>query len=102
MINDHRNNGLSQRTLSRKYGISKTSVQRLMKKATKQQEELHEQAAARAAAEQSAQMPDDIQVLKEELRKARLKIELQDIIIEVASKELGVDIRKKSGIRQSP
>jgi transposase len=46
-------------------------------------------------------MPDDIAALKEELGKARLKIELQDIMIDLASKELGVDIRKKSGTRQS-
>jgi hypothetical protein len=50
---------------------------------------------------ETAALPDDVQQLKEELRKARLKIELQDIIIDIASKELGVDIRKKSGTRQS-
>jgi hypothetical protein len=48
-----------------------------------------------------ADLPDDVNTLKEELRKAKLKIELLDTVIDIASKELGVDIRKKSGTRQS-
>lgn len=46
-------------------------------------------------------LPEDVNMLKEELRKAKLKIELQDLMIDIASKELGVDIRKKSGTRRS-
>ena len=46
-------------------------------------------------------LPDDINVLKEELRKARLKIELQDLMIDISSKELGIDLRKKHGTRRS-
>ena len=46
-------------------------------------------------------LPDDVKILKEEIRKLRLKVELQDIIIDISSKELGVDLRKKRGARQS-
>jgi len=34
-------------------------------------------------------LPDDVKALKEELRKAKLNIELQDLMIDIASKELG-------------
>ena len=50
---------------------------------------------------QEDDLPDDIVVLKEALRKEKLKNELLNAVIDVASKELGVDIRKKSGTRQS-
>jgi hypothetical protein len=46
-------------------------------------------------------LPDDINILKEELRKARLMIELQDLMLDISSKELGIDLRKKHGTRQS-
>ena len=46
-------------------------------------------------------LPDDVTVLKEELRKARLKIELQDLMLDISSKELGIDLRKKHGTRRS-
>ena len=46
-------------------------------------------------------VPDDINLLKEELRQARLLIELQDLMLDISSKELGIDLRKKHGTRQS-
>jgi hypothetical protein len=46
-------------------------------------------------------LTDDINILKEELRKARLMIELQDLMLDISSKELGIDLRKKHGTRQS-
>ena len=46
-------------------------------------------------------LPDDVKILMEEIRKLRLKVELQDIIIDISSKEMGVDLRKKRGTRQS-
>lgn len=66
----------------------------LMKKPIKQREQALKKVSTLA-------VPDDINSLKEELRKARLKIELQDLMIDISSKELGVDLRKKHGTRQS-
>lgn len=95
LIHDREVLGLTYRTLGKKYGIDAMTAHRKIKKKQKKQDKDQEQRVMTSA------VPDDIQLLKEELRKARLKIELQDLMIDIASKELGVDIRKKSGTRQS-
>jgi hypothetical protein len=94
MIYDREVLGLSYRILGKKYGIDPMTAHRIMKSKEKKQ-------VNPARQEQAADLPDDVKLLKEELRKAQLKIELQDLMIDIASKELGVDIRKKSGTRQS-
>ena len=96
MINDHRINGLSHRILAQKYGIGKSTVHRIIMRSQKQEKVQQAQVTA-----PEASLPDDIKALKEELRKAKLKIELQDLMIDIAGKELGMDIRKKSGTRRS-
>ena len=89
--------GLSYRNLGKKYRIDPMTAHRIIMSKQKKQEKQKEELLSAVPSE----LPDDIKLLKEELRKARLKIELQDIMIDIASKELGVDIRKKSGTRQS-
>lgn len=92
---DHVVNKLSYRKLALKYGVHFTTIGRiLMARSNKQ-----EQKAAVPVTQEP--IPDDIALLKEELRKAKLMIELQEIMLDIASKELGVDIRKKPGTRQS-
>lgn len=89
--------GLSYRNLGKKYGVDAMTAHRIiMSKQRKQDQRTEQSVAANVSA-----LPDDIKLLKEELRKAKLKIELQDLMIDIASKELGVDIRKKSGTRRS-
>jgi hypothetical protein len=44
---------------------------------------------------------DELSALKAQLRQEQLKNELLNNMIDIASKELGIDIRKKSGTRQS-
>ena len=89
--------GLSYRTLGKKYGLHFTTVHHmLMSQEEKQDSEREKRIEASVSA-----LPDDLMLLKEALRKAQLKLELQDLMIDIASKELGVDIRKKSGTRQS-
>lgn len=94
LIHDYEEKGLSYRTLGKKYGIGFSTARRIVMANQKKRDEPKQ-------AGQSADLPDDTGLLKEELRKARLKIELQDLMIDIAGKELGVDIRKKSGTRQS-
>ena len=98
ILQDHKQSGSSIRNLGDKYGVSATSVHRLLmgekQKVEKQKQEADEHAILSA-------YPDDIQHLREELRKARLNIELQDLIIDISGKELGIDLRKKHGTRQS-
>lgn len=45
-------------------------------------------------------LPTDVKTLQEDLRKAKLHNELLNAMIDIAEKELKIDIRKKSGTRQ--
>jgi len=97
ITNEHLTEGISHRKLAMKYGFSRMRIYRMLKKAKQTQQEQKQEPIK----ERVEELPEDLSLLKEELRKARLKIELQDLMIDIASKELGVDIRKKSGTRQS-
>jgi cyanate lyase len=99
ILYDRNEKGLSYRTLARKYGISCTQIHRMVMSKQKKQEKPKE--IKRVIEEVSVLLPDDIKALKEELRLARLKIEMQDLIIDISSKELGIDLRKKRGTRLS-
>ena len=91
IIDDHLNHSLSFRTLALKYGISYSRAYRIVKshKPTYQEKSVQEE------------LPDDVAMLKALLRKERLKNELLNNIIDIADKELGTNIRKKSGTRRS-
>jgi hypothetical protein len=95
IINDYSLKGLSYRSLGDKYGENHVRIYRMIKSNQKKQAQQMEVPLA-----EDPTLPDDVMVLKEALRKARLKIELQDLIIDISSKELGVDLRKKPGTRQ--
>jgi hypothetical protein len=91
IINDHLTNGVSFRSLALKYGVSYIRAYRIVKshKSTYKEKPVQEE------------LPDDVAMLKALLRKERLKNELLNNIIDIADKELGANIRKKSGTRQS-
>ncbi len=95
---DHNEGGLGYRILAEKYGITREQVHRIvMSKHNK------ERKAKEIVPEIKAEipLPDEINLLKKELREARALIELQDFMLDISSKELGVDLRKKHGTRQS-
>jgi len=91
LLNDHVIGGLSFRTLVLKYGISYTRAFRIVKS----------QKPISPSKPTEEELPDDVAKLKAMLRKERLKNELLYNIIDIADKELGTNIRKKSGTRRS-
>jgi hypothetical protein len=89
---DH-GNGLSFRNLAKKHGITSSRAYRIVKSHT-----------AKAKAFDSPpgdELPDDVAQLKALLQAERLKNELLNNMIDIADQELGINIRKKSGTRQS-
>ena len=94
IIRDRKEKGLSYRTLAKKYGISRTSIFRMVNPGREKKKE------PVVAGELDA-LQNEVKALKEELRQARLKLELQDLIIDISSKELGIDPRKKRGTKRS-
>jgi hypothetical protein len=97
LIDEWETKGTSYRNLAVKYKSNSSTVHRMIKRHKKKQE--GEQLIA--FVEQTEDMPDDVGALKKALQQALLKIELQDLMIDISSKELGVDLRKKHGTRQS-
>ena len=98
ILYDHNITGLSYRSLASKYGIERTKIHRMVMSKQKKEKKL---VKIKAVELEDPTLPDDVKILKEELRKARLKIELQDLMIDISSKELGIDLRKKHGTRRS-
>ncbi len=86
--------GLSIRSLAKKYGISNSRAFRMMseKKGRKK---------APSPQENTSELAMEVVKLKEQLRKERLRNELLNNMIDIADKELGTNIRKKCGTRQS-
>lgn len=97
LINEWMAKGASYRTLAEKYKTNSTTVYRMITRHKKKQAE--EQVTA--VAKQAEEIPDDVEAIKKELRNIRLKMELQDLMIDIASAELGVDLRKKHGTKRS-
>jgi len=91
IIHDQLTNGVSFRSLALKYGVSYSRAYRIVKS--------HRSTYKEKPVQQ--ELPDDVAMLKALLRKERLKNELLNNIIDIADKELGANIRKKSGTRRS-
>src|SRR4051812_22758284 len=91
IMHDHLTLGLTFRSLALKYGLSYGRTYRIVKsnKSTYKEKPVQEE------------LPDDVAMLKALLRKERLKNELLNNIIDIADRELGANIRKKSGTRRS-
>ncbi|MGN6397514.1 MAG: hypothetical protein ACTHMI_18230 [Mucilaginibacter sp.] len=96
---DHELEGLSYRNLAEKYGMDRTEIHRIVM--SKAKKDVQKPQLTSQAVKEELPLPDDINELKKALGDARLKIELQELMLDIASKEFGVDIRKKSGTRQS-
>ena len=69
--------------------VSKFQGKQLKKAVPKQKESQSKEAS----------LPTDVKQLQEELRKARLHNELLTTMIDIAEKQLKIDIRKKSGTK---
>jgi transposase-like protein len=94
----------SYRSLSVKFGYSVGVIHKWvrqqgekMSKPKQRKKKLPVQASPPAMAEE---MPEDVKVLQEELRKARLHNQLLSAMIDIAEEDLGLPIRKKYGAGQ--
>ncbi len=95
VVEEYLRGGISLRQLSRKYGMAHGTVHRWIR-AHERGEELEEgQSKVKALVD----MPKDVRRLQRELYEARLEAKLYRTMVEVAEKDLGIVIRKKSGAR---
>jgi hypothetical protein len=96
---DREVNGISYRNLGKKYGIAHTTLFNMLK--PKQEKPKKVQAAEVKDPVEPDAFEGDEKALRKELRKLRLENELLKIVIDISGKELGVDLLKKHGTRQS-
>jgi transposase-like protein len=88
--------GVSLRELSEKHGISRTTIHRWVKG----YESGSGKGSRRKRTELMSTMPTDVKRLQRELYEARLHTKLLETMIDIAEKEMGIPIRKKSGAKQ--
>lgn len=93
--------GTTSAKLGKKYGFGNASVSRWVVEEKKKKNKIEQRAASIEAAKEREGMPEDIKALQEELRIARLKINLLEAMIDISDEQHGTDIRKKAGTRRS-
>jgi len=98
IIHDYEIKGVSYRTLGKKYGVGSTTIFRILESKRKRDKLLGEQTASKAEADIP---PGDEASLRARLRKLELENELLHSMLDISSKELGIDLRKKHGTRRS-
>jgi transposase-like protein len=98
IIHDYEENGISYRSLGKKYGVATTTVFRILDSKRKKDKLTAEQQPSKA---EEGILPGDEKSLRARLRKLELENELLHSMLDISSKELGIDLRKKHGTRQS-
>ena len=94
VVEEYVRGGVSLRGLSRRDGVPRATLQRWIKRYEKGDEG---SSGTRVLAE--VEMPREVKQLQRELYEARLEAKLYRTMVEVAEKELGIPIRKKSGAK---
>jgi len=103
--------GINRRALAKKYGVTTGAVNRWVTSYFKLQKRCYPDKelpkkywrpkAEPKPTESQEVLPKEVKQLRDELRKARLHNQLLQAMIEIAEKDFGVDIRKKSGTKRS-
>jgi transposase-like protein len=91
----------STRSLGLKYGYSNSSILRWSMAEKRQSEKQEKLIKAKQSGQQKEAMPDNVEALQEEVRVMRIRLQLMEAMIDIADEQLGTEIRKKVGARQS-
>lgn len=91
----------STRSLGKKYGYSHSSILRWLMAEKRQSEKREKLVKAKQSIQEKEHMPEDIKALQEEVRVMRVRLQLMEAMIDIADEQLGTEIRKKVGARQS-
>ena len=92
--------GLSVSQVAVVFGVSGTTIRKWIKKAKAENTELVSIEMKKGP--QNEPEDKDLKALRQQLAEAELKIKALETMIDVAEEHLKIDIRKKSGARQSP
>lgn len=96
VVREYLAGGTTYRRLAKKYGVPRTTICRWVEQAGGGED--GERGDVRTGKESDELA--EVNRLREELEKARLKNKLLNAMIDIAEEQLGVDIRKKRGARR--
>ena len=94
VVEEYLAGGVSLRELGRRYGINHRTIHRWTK--GYEREDL---VVKPKLSEAMKEMPKDLKRLQRELYEARLEAKLYKTMVELAEREMGIVIRKKSGAK---
>jgi hypothetical protein len=101
IIREYFKGGSGFRTLGIKYGYGSTTIWRWVMAEKKKRDSVRSGPEPQIGKGTEKAIPTDVRELQEALRMARLHIELLEATIDIADEQLGTNIRKKAGTRQS-
>jgi transposase-like protein len=104
IINEYLLGRAGYRSLSKKYGISRSAINRWVmdfqgraRSASRALKTVH--LSVMKQQESTDKLPNDVEALQKELAKERLRNKLLTAIIDIAEEELKIPIRKKYGTK---
>ena len=100
VVEEYLKGGISLRDLSAKHGIGSATIHRWVKAYEDGGGTEDEIKRRRMRATVTSGMPTEVKRLQRELYEARLHTKLLETIIDIAEREMGIAIRKKSGAKQ--
>ncbi|MDO7744934.1 MAG: hypothetical protein MUP99_14220 [Pedobacter sp.] len=94
--------GMSLKEAEVSFALSKTTIQRWLTVFKEENTEISVSTSTDMAKKKTDPSAAEIKALQQALSEANLKIKALDTLIDIAEEQLKIDIRKKSGARQSP
>ena len=103
VVADYLSGKVNVTNLARRYNYTRQTIYRWVEESRNKLDENADMAKKKIKAPKIIEepIPTDIKQLKQELESARLQIKLLEATIDIADEQLGTNIRKKSGTRQS-
>lgn len=108
VVKEYSLGGVGVRTLAKRYNYHFTTIAKWIMQDKKKRSKKGLAKAGQETARKSnrihelpTEIPSDIEGLQEALRLAQIKIALLEATIDIADEQMGANIRKKAGARQS-
>ncbi len=101
VIREYLQGGISCRKLAKKYGISHATIARWVKSVIAPYEQKLKWEKPVIEQVTTQPLPNDVEQLQEELRKAQLHNKLLNAMLDIGKEQYGIDLRKKAGTKRS-
>ena len=100
IIAEYLSSGTSFRKLEKKYGVDFRTIHSWVRKFNSKSLKKRKSTTTKPQSLNEESLPTEVKKLQAELRKTQLQAKLLNAIIDIAEKELNIEIRKKSGTKR--